>query len=315
MTAGEALRTPQEERDVWRHTDLDALLARFRGLSLPTEAGAARSTADEKIDLTPHAPVAERTIVAARDETASSGTVIVAPATQADLALRFVGGGIEKPFFTFALAEDADLACSLTLDGVGVQVGTYVFTVASRARLRLFVGARRRTLARAEIFIRLTGTNSRADVTGLLIGADASHVDLVVTVTHEAERTVSRQTVRSVLDDTAKGVFIGKVRVRPTAQKTDAQQSSRALLLSKSAHMVAQPELEIDADDVVCGHGSAVGALDDEALFYLRSRGLAEAEARALLTRAFLAEAADAIDHDALRARAETFLQESLPHD
>lgn len=110
-------------------------------------------------------------------------------------------------------------------------------------------------------------------------------------ITHAAPDCRSRQTVRNVLDGQSRGVFQGKVLVERIAQKTDGYQMNQALLLSEQAEIDAKPELEIYADDVKCSHGATVGALDDEQMFYLRSRGVPEAEARQILIHAFLAEA------------------------
>jgi Fe-S cluster assembly protein SufD len=103
-----------------------------------------------------------------------------------------------------------------------------------------------------------------------------------------------------VLDDRARGVYQGKVRVAEDAQKTDGQQMSRALLLSRKAEVDAKPELEIYADDVVCAHGATVGELDATQLFYLTSRGIPEAKARAMLIEAFLIDAIDSVEIDSL---------------
>jgi Fe-S cluster assembly protein SufD len=104
-----------------------------------------------------------------------------------------------------------------------------------------------------------------------------------------------------VLDEEARGIFQGKVIVQRGAQKTDGKQSSHGLLLSPTAEFDAKPELEIYADDVVCGHGATAGDLDEDFVFYLRSRGVPLAEARALLVSAFAAEAFEDIPHDELR--------------
>jgi len=117
----------------------------------------------------------------------------------------------------------------------------------------------------------------------------------------------------AVLDGESRGVFQGKIIVRPHAQKTDAKMMTRALLLSDDAEADNKPELEIFADDVTCGHGATTGALDESLLFYLRARGLSEKEAQALLIQAFVGEAVEAIEHegvrDALNAAAARWLQ------
>jgi Fe-S cluster assembly protein SufD len=112
---------------------------------------------------------------------------------------------------------------------------------------------------------------------------------------------MSRELFKGVLDGEARGVFQGKIIVSPGAQKTDGKQMSGALLLSESAEFDSKPELEIFADDVVCGHGSTSGQIDEDLLFYLESRGIPEGQARALLIQAFVGEALEKIEDEALR--------------
>jgi Fe-S cluster assembly protein SufD len=113
-----------------------------------------------------------------------------------------------------------------------------------------------------------------------------------------------------VLGGRSRGVFQGRIEVARTAQKTDGFQMNQALLLSPDAEVDTKPELEIFADDVKCSHGATVGELDPEQLFYLRSRGIPDAEARALLVRAFLAEALEAVPHDTIRSVLEMSVQD-----
>jgi Fe-S cluster assembly protein SufD len=114
------------------------------------------------------------------------------------------------------------------------------------------------------------------------------------------------------MQDKSRGVFQGKVIVRPDAQKTDGKQSSHALLLSDTSEFDAKPELEIYADDVVCGHGTTCGDLNHDHLFYLRSRGIPEAEARSLLVQAFLAEAVEAVANERVREALAGLVAERL---
>jgi len=132
------------------------------------------------------------------------------------------------------------------------------------------------------------------------------HVDMTMTtlVDHQKPNCTSRQIVRGVLDDQAKGIFQGKVIVARDAQKTDGNQMSRTLLLSRKCEADAKPELEIYADDVACSHGATVGEIDDNHLFYLMSRGISKQDARQMLIEAFLADVLDDIDHDAMKAPA-----------
>jgi Fe-S cluster assembly protein SufD len=120
-------------------------------------------------------------------------------------------------------------------------------------------------------------------------------------IDHQVPHCTSREMFKCVMDDHARGIFQGKVVVRKHAQKTDGKQSSHALLLSETAEFDAKPELEIYADDVVCGHGATAGDLNQDHLFYLRSRGISETDARTMLVQAFVAEAFETIESEAIR--------------
>jgi Fe-S cluster assembly protein SufD len=158
------------------------------------------------------------------------------------------------------------------------------------------------TLVRAEAAIRFDGPNARCHYTGAMLLRARSHADFTLVVDHDAPGCESRELVKAVLDGRSHGVFQGKVIVERGAQKTDGKQMANALLLSDDAEFDSKPELEIFADDVVCGHGSTAGQLDEDMLFYLRARGIPEAEARSLLIAAFVGEALDRIENEALRA-------------
>lgn len=167
-------------------------------------------------------------------------------------------------------------------------------------------------LTRNEVVIELTGDDAVAHVAGAALGDGDFHHDDTVFITHDAERCESRQVFKKVLRNGATGVFQGKILVQPGAQKTDGYQISQSLLLDEDSQFLAKPELEIYADDVVCSHGSTSGAIDEEGLYYLRSRGIPKGPATDLLTLAFLAEAIDEIEDEALaediRGRLESWL-------
>jgi Fe-S cluster assembly protein SufD len=156
------------------------------------------------------------------------------------------------------------------------------------------------------------GDDAIAHVAGACVGDGEFHHDDTVFITHDAVNCESRQVFKKVLRNGATGVFQGKILVKEGAQKTDGYQISQALLLDDDSQFLAKPELEIYADDVICSHGSTTGAIDEEALFYLRSRGIPTAEATDLLTLAFLAEAVDEVDDremaDSMIARLEGWL-------
>lgn len=169
-------------------------------------------------------------------------------------------------------------------------------------------------LTRNEHVVELTGDDAVAHIAGACVGdgSDFLHDDTVF-ITHDAVNCESRQVFKKVLRNGATGVFQGKILVKEGAQKTDGYQISQSLLLDDDSQFLAKPELEIYADDVACSHGSTSGAIDDEALFYLRSRGVAHEDATDLLTLAFLAEALDEIEDerlaDDLRDRLENWLK------
>ena len=153
-------------------------------------------------------------------------------------------------------------------------------------------------LTRNEAVIELTGDDAQAHIAGACVGdGDFLHDDTVF-ITHDAVNCESRQVFKKVLRNGATGVFQGKILVKEGAQKTDGYQISQSLLLDGDSQFLAKPELEIYADDVACSHGSTSGAIDEEALFYLRARGVPESEATDLLTLAFLAEAVEEIEDE-----------------
>jgi Fe-S cluster assembly protein SufD len=170
----------------------------------------------------------------------------------------------------------------------------------------LTTGAR---LARNEMHVSLAGANAHAAINAAQVLRGHQHADFTTVVSHDAPGGASRQTVKNVLADHARGVFQGKIEVARAAQKTDGYQMNQALLLSEHAEIDCKPQLEIYADDVKCSHGATVGALDPEQLFYLLSRGITPPEARGLLVRAFLAEALDMVAHDGARALLDGVLE------
>ena len=169
-------------------------------------------------------------------------------------------------------------------------------------------------LARRQIEVVHEAPGAKIALSGLTLIDSERHADTTLNVRHAAPRGESREYYRHIVADQASGVYQGKVIVAPHAQKTDGGMKSQALLLSPTASMNNKPELEIFADDVVCGHGATVGALDPEPIFYLRSRGLPKAEAEAMLLEAFGVEAiervADASAAEALRDRLRLWLKE-----
>ncbi|MGB5864678.1 MAG: SufD family Fe-S cluster assembly protein [Sulfitobacter sp.] len=182
------------------------------------------------------------------------------------------------------------------------RAATHIFTrLGSNAAFRSFTMTVNGQLTRNDCIIELVGDDSIANVAGACVGDGDFHHDDTVFITHDAVNCQSRQVFKKVLRNGATGVFQGKILVKAGAQKTDGYQISQSLLLDGDSQFLAKPELEIYADDVACSHGSTSGAIDEDALFYLRSRGVPVSEATDLLTLAFLAEAVDEIAHEGLR--------------
>ena len=183
----------------------------------------------------------------------------------------------------------------------------------AQSRLGLHSLALGGALTRVELESRLEGEGAELEMNGLYLGRGSQHPDHHTTIDHAAPRTTSRELFKGILDERAHGVFHGRIHVRPHAQKINADQTNRALLLSDRATINTKPQLEIYADDVKCSHGATVGQLDDAQLFYLRARGLDLAAARALLTYAFASEVLERLPSESLRASLERALLGWLP--
>ena len=147
----------------------------------------------------------------------------------------------------------------------------------------------------------LDGERVEAHINGAYLGTGDAHIENTTLIDHVRPNSTSREVFKGVLTDKSRGVFQGKILVRQEAQNTDGHQLNKSLLLSEKAEADAKPELEIYADDVRCSHGATTGALDDDQLFYLRARGISESDARALLVKAFVAEAVEIIQRESVR--------------
>ncbi len=207
------------------------------------------------------------------------------------------GVTLHNPVFEIEVAEGATLVhARLQQEGrQGFHLSNVHARVAAGAtydNFTLNAGAR---LTRNEIHIALDGPAAAAHMNGAQLLAGGQHADTTTYLDHAAPGCASRQTYKTVLAGKSRGVFQGKILVRQAAQKTDGYQMNQAMLLSPDAEMDSKPQLEIYADDVKCSHGATVGELDHTQLFYLRSRGVPEAEARSLLIQAFLAEAVEGV--------------------
>ena len=182
-------------------------------------------------------------------------------------------------------------------DGQERHMLTHIFArIGADATFKSFTLTAGGKMTRNECIMELVGNNSSVTVAGACLGDDEFHHDDTVFITHDAVNCESRQVFKKVLRNGAVGVFQGKILVKQGAQKTDGYQISQSLLLDEDSQFLAKPELEIYADDVACSHGSTSGAIDEEALFYLRSRGVPQSKAVDLLTLSFIAQAIEEIE-------------------
>jgi Fe-S cluster assembly protein SufD len=222
--------------------------------------------------------------------------IVAGDDSQATVVETYIGGGTGT-YFTNAVTEivlgaNADIAhYKLQCES---EQAFHVATIEARqgpgSRLRSYAVSLGGALARSDINTLLDAEDCACSLDGLYMVAGTQHMDHHTSIDHRRSRCTSRQLYKGVLDGKSSGVFNGKVYVRPHAQQSDAGQVNKNLLLSDDATIDTKPQLEIFADDVKCSHGATIGRLDDEALFYLRSRGIDAAAARSLLIRAFANE-------------------------
>jgi Fe-S cluster assembly protein SufD len=327
----DASALPGRRDEAWRYSDLKGVL---RAIPEASPAAAAPQTppplaqvvADNEIVVVngrsvvlrfvavPGAPRTLRLrVVAEADHTAHSGLLALELPAGSDLTLietyEGAGSGYVSDFgLAISMGEGARLERIVLLDepADAVSVSQSEVELSPGARFRQTVIASGARLQRHETHVRHPGGGAEARLDGLYLLAGKRHADLTTVLTHAAPDGVTSQLTKGLVKDQARGVFQGRITVEEGADRTDARMGHHALLLNDGAEVDAKPELEIYADDVSCAHGNTVGSLDEEALFYIRSRGLPEAEARALLMEAFVGEVVDRIEHgtaqDAVRA-------------
>jgi len=223
---------------------------------------------------------------------------------QAELVESFIGAGPDDQRNVATLIALADGAkavhVAIVEDNAAFHIESQLARLGDMAELSAFGFVASGALVRRQIFATLAGEDANLALGGLTLLDGRRHADTTLVVDHAAPHGRSREFYKHIVAGDATGVYQGKVVVQPGAQKTDGAMKSQAILLSPHAVMNNKPELEIFADDVVCGHGATVGALDPEQLFYLQARGLPKAEAEAMLLEAFGADAIARVDDDAL---------------
>lgn len=221
---------------------------------------------------------------------------------QASVVETYIGGGWANRLTGITLAKSARLMLNRRLLGTGGFVSlTDRASVGEGASLAMVTLAAGSSDTRLDGALHLEGDAAFAEAGGTLLARGTQRHDANLVLRHDSIGGTSRQIWRSVADDQATCSVAARVEVARDAQKTDGEQSLKGLLLARTATINAKPELEIFADDVKCAHGATVGELDRNALFYLRSRGISADEAKALLTRAFVADAIDRIGEEQVR--------------
>jgi Fe-S cluster assembly protein SufD len=211
---------------------------------------------------------------------------------------------------TIVVGEDASVRHHrIQREAAGaVHVGATTVRQAARSRIRMDSVALGADVARSALHLEFDGDGAEAELDGLYLTTGQQHHDQVVTVVHNSSHCSSKQLFKGVVGDHGRGSFGGRIEVDPGTVGTEAHQTSRSLILGPDARVDSRPWLEISTDDVICTHGATVGRLDDDALFYLQTRGIPEAEATSMLIGAFVTEVVEAIPTDTVR----TFLHDEI---
>lgn len=196
--------------------------------------------------------------------------------------------------------------------GDDVHLGQLRVTLGRDAKLTLYVINAGGRLVRQDLYVDADGVNANLTLRGINLLGGESHTDVTLVLGHNVEHTSSTEVMRNVVFDKAKGVFQGQIRVAQKAQKTDAKMACNTLLLSDDSEFSVKPELEIFADDVVCGHGATVADIHPTHLFYLESRGIPEKQARHLLVQAFVQETVEELEDEVLIEALEGVIQSWL---
>ena len=276
----------------------DPLLTLNAKLKAKTIALSFDGNVDQPVEIL-HVTTAQGAAVASRLH------IAVAAGASATVIETFVGEGeyLNNPVTTVDVAKGARLdRVKIETESAKAQhLSQVIVTLAANAIFNDFTLTSGAMLNRQNGVVEYHGENAVAKVSGSYLLRGAQHADTALIIDHKVPNCMSRELFKCVMDDKSRGIFQGKVIVARDAQKIDGKQSSHALLLSETAEFDAKPELEIYADDVVCGHGTTCGDLNHDHLFYLKSRGIPEVEARAMLVEAFVAEAIETVENESVR--------------
>lgn len=247
-------------------------------------------------------------------------TLIVAEANSQVSVVETYAGVDDGSYLTNAVSEVVALE-NATVDHHKIvresdecfHIGAVQLNQVRDGNIHSFIGTLNGGLVRHEVTTLLDGEGGHCAMNGLYMVDGSRHVDNHLVVEHAKAHCDSREFFKGILDGQGKGIFSGRIIVRPGAQKTDAKQTNMSLLLSQDAQVESKPQLEIFADDVKCTHGATIGQINDEGLFYLRSRGIHEDAARSLLVYAFAAEVLDRVRLEPLRDTLAALVAQRLP--
>jgi Fe-S cluster assembly protein SufD len=292
LKTGDLTELPSRRDEDWRWTDLRGLIRTLPPVSPKFEGdlGAGPFTADETLTIINGQGVVDLTIAAGESRVIAL-RLIAATAARNAVVERVV------------LASDTAEAVSVVDAEVALAAG------AKFAQTILTTGARRQ---RIETRVAHPGAHADLRLDGIYLLDKQRHADLTTQVTHGGVDGTTSQLTKGMVADQARGVFQGRIIVQPGADQTDARMGHHALIMSDKAEIDAKPELLIFADDVSCAHGNTIGALDEQAIFYARQRGIPELEARAMLTEAFVGEVVERIEHEPAREVARAWVAQRL---
>jgi Fe-S cluster assembly protein SufD len=327
IETGELAELPSRRDEDWRWTDFRGLVRTLPDAAPAFEAelppGPFSEAGVETIDIVngrghaglavaPGDPrtVAVRFVAVDPGAQTSRFAIEVGPGAQLTLLESHEGGAVSETDIEIAVATGARVERIVIADAgeAGISVVQASVELAPGADYRQTIvtsGARRQRL---ETRVAHPGGGATVKLDSVYVIAGRNHGDLTTVVVHRGPDGETEQVTKGVAAEQGRGVFQGRIEVRPGADRTDARMQHHALVLSDRAEVDAKPELEIYADDVACSHGNSIGALDEEALFYVRQRGLSEDAARALLTDAFLGEVVDRIGHETGREVVRRFV-------
>ncbi|KSB89643.1 ABC transporter permease [Caulobacter vibrioides] len=331
LKTGDVTELPSRRDEDWRWTDLRGLV-RVLPESAPkfdgqVAAGPFAGLADGEIlfvngrhvSTNGQGEVMALRFVAATDKTSqgASYALVVEPGASLTLLESHEGraaGYVTDVALDIAVGEGASLTRIVLVDddAEAVDVVTARVELGAGATFNQTVltsGARRQ---RIETHVAHPGAHAQVRLDGIYLLNAQRHADQTTVVTHDGVDGVTSQLTKGMVADQARGVFQGRIIVQPGADQTDARMGHHALILSDKAEIDAKPELLIFADDVACAHGNTIGALDEEAVFYARQRGIPELEARAMLTEAFVGEVVERIEHDGARELAAAWVAKQL---